>query len=244
MAARVLLILVLWAVENSSTAQNLVADLSSDEVAITTGFTGTELLLFGASGSKGDIVVTVMGPRRTEVVRRKQRVAGIWVNGAEVTFENAPAYYQLASSKPIEEIAPMKFLKKFQIGVEQINLETLSVKSDFELRKFREALIRNKKRLQLYSEQISDIILVRGSLFRSKIPFPANVPTGEYEVSVYLFKKGQLMEKNKTSLTVRKVGIEARIYDFAHQKSALYGILAIAVALVAGWFAGVIFRRS
>ena len=90
MAVRVFLILVIWAVEHSSTAQNLVADLSSDEVAITTGFTGTELLLFGASGSKGDIVVTVLGPRRSEIVRRKQRVAGIWVNGAEVTFENAP----------------------------------------------------------------------------------------------------------------------------------------------------------
>ena len=115
MAVRVFLILVIWAVEHSSTAQNLVADLSSDEVAITTGFTGTELLLFGASGAKGDIVVTVLGPRRSEIVRRKQRVAGIWVNGAEVTFEKTPAYYQLASNKPLKEIAAMEVLKKYQV---------------------------------------------------------------------------------------------------------------------------------
>src|SRR3546814_79845 len=60
--------------------QELVADLSDHEVAITTGFTGAELLLFGAVEGEGQIVVVVTGPRQTTTVRRKARVAGIWMN--------------------------------------------------------------------------------------------------------------------------------------------------------------------
>jgi hypothetical protein len=43
---------------------------------------------------------------------------------------------------------------------------------------------------------------------------------------------------------VRKVGLESQIYDFAHEQAAFYGVIAIAVALVAGWVAGAVFRRA
>ena len=43
---------------------------------LSTGFTGTELLLFGATEGHGDIVVTVVGPRSDEVVWRKEKWQG------------------------------------------------------------------------------------------------------------------------------------------------------------------------
>jgi hypothetical protein len=58
-------------------AQPLVFDLSSHLIAITTGFSGTELLLFGATEGEGDVIVTLRGPETTAVVRKKSRVAGI-----------------------------------------------------------------------------------------------------------------------------------------------------------------------
>ena len=74
MAARVLLILFVFAIAPQVHALRLAADLSSKEVAISTGFSGAELLLFGATEGYGDIVVTVLGPLRDEVFRRKPRV--------------------------------------------------------------------------------------------------------------------------------------------------------------------------
>jgi hypothetical protein len=41
--------------------QPLVADLSAHEISITTGFTGTELILFGATEGEGEVVVVVRG---------------------------------------------------------------------------------------------------------------------------------------------------------------------------------------
>ena len=227
----------------SAQSQRLAVDLSSSEVAISTGFTGAELLLFGATEGYGDIVVTVVGPRRDEVVRRKERLAGIWVNGASVTFKSAPVYYRIAASKPLNNITSSAILDQLQIGVAEIDLVTQSQRSAREVLDFREALIRNKKRLSLYSEDISDIKIIRDLLFRSTIPFPANVPTGDYEVNVHLFKDGKPVSQLTTSLPVRKVGLEARLYNFAHDQAPWYGAIAIVIALVAGWLAGVIFRR-
>ena len=227
-----------------ASSQSIVTDLSTREVAISTGFTGAELLLFGATEGFGDIVVTVVGPKRDEIIRRKERVAGIWVNGTSVTFQNAPAYYRTAASKPLSEIAAPEVLEKLQIGSSRIDLSTRSSRGAEAILEFREAFIRSKKRQALYSEDISDIKITRGRLFRSTIPFPVSVPIGTYEVTVHLFKHGRLVSSEKTPLTVQKVGLEAQIYDFAHDHAAWYGLIAIAIALVAGWLAGVIFRRA
>ncbi|MEE2996996.1 MAG: TIGR02186 family protein [Pseudomonadota bacterium] len=229
---------------SAAQSQRLAVDLSKSEVAISTGFTGTELLLFGATEGYGDIVVTVVGPRRGEVVRRKQRIAGIWVNQESVTFKSAPAYYRIAASKPLKQITSPAILDQLQIGVAEIDLVTQSRRPTKEVADFRDALIRNKKRLLLYSEDISDIKIVRDLLFRSTIPFPANVPTGDYEVTVHLFDAGKPISQVATSLPVRKVGLGAQLYSFAHAHAPWYGALAIVIALAAGWLAGVIFRRT
>ncbi|PPR10747.1 MAG: hypothetical protein CFH41_01322 [Alphaproteobacteria bacterium MarineAlpha11_Bin1] len=239
-----LFILFLLTFSSLAQSQRLAVDLSSSEVEISTGFNGAELLLFGATGGYGDIVVTVVGPRRDEVVRRKERIAGIWVNGSSVTFKSAPAYYRIAASKPLDDIASSDILDQLRIGVAEIDLVTQSPRPAREILNFREALIRNKKRLLLYSEDISDIKIIRDLLFRSTIPFPANVPTGDYEVNVHLFKNGKPVSQMTTSLPVRKVGLEARLYNFAHDQAPWYGAIAIVIALVAGWLAGVIFRRT
>ena len=225
-------------------AQRLVADLSSKEVAITTGFTGAQLLLFGATEGYGDVVIKVVGPRRDEIVRRKQRVAGMWVNGKSIIFNDAPAYYWMSASKALDKIASPAVLNRLQLGLKRLKLSSNSRDSINEIVNFRKALIRNKKRLNLYSRDVSDIKLVRGVLFRSTVPFPANVPIGEYLATVYLFKNGELVREDTTPVTVKKAGLEAKIFNFAHEQAPWYGATAILIALIAGWLAGVVFRKA
>ncbi len=225
-------------------AQSVVVDLSHREVAISTGFTGEELLLFGATEGSGDIVVTVTGPRREEVVRRKQRVAGIWVNGASITFPDAPAYYRVAASRPLADIAEAKDLRRLRIGPQSLALEARAPVDGDQVGEFRAAFIRNKQRLDLYGTRPGPITINSGRLFRTSISFPANVPTGEYQVAVFLFKDGRLVSLETTPLRVRKVGLEAKIFSFANEHAPWYGAIAIAIALLAGWLAGVVFRRN
>src|SRR3546814_6756500 len=62
----------------SAQAEELLVDISQHLVAITTGFTGADVLLFGVREGPGEIVVVVRGPHMSTTVRRKDRIAGIW----------------------------------------------------------------------------------------------------------------------------------------------------------------------
>ncbi|MEE8333104.1 MAG: TIGR02186 family protein [Alphaproteobacteria bacterium] len=225
-------------------ARPLIADLSSKQIKISTGFTGAQLLLFGSTDGAGDVVVVVRGPRRDEVVRRKERTGGIWINGRSIEFGGVPAYYHVASSRPLGAFANRNTLMEYRIGVATLNLPALSAAPDDLVREFRTALIRLKREGKLYSESPGGVTVMDGRLFRTEITFPATVPTGTYSAEVYLFRQGEPVGRSLTPITVRKVGLEAAIFEFAHRHAAIYGILAVIIALLAGWTAGVIFRRS
>jgi len=224
--------------------QELVADASRHLVAITTGFTGTEVLLFGATEGRGDVIIVVRGPTRNEVTRRKGRHGGIWINESEVTFANVPSYYWMASSKPIDKLLRPEALERHGIGVEHLALVTAKRVGEKELAGFREGLLRNKVRDGLFTTKPRDIAFLGDRLFRTTIYFPANVPTGPYTVQVFLVRDGRVAGAQTVPLNIAKVGIGADVYHFAHASSALYGIFAIAIALAAGLLAGVVFRKA
>lgn len=222
----------------------LMADLSSHLVAITSRFIGTDVLLFGATDGPGDIVVVVTGPMRDETVRRKKRVGPIWLNTDEVTLTAMPSYYRVVSSRPIEEFVPQALLTREQIGLENIRMLTADENIPLEeLAQFRSALIRLKTTQNLYAQGIGDINMMSNRLFRTDLHFPSNVPTGTYNVEVFLFRDGQVASAQIVPLNISKIGVGADIYDFAHNLAPLYGLLAVLLAAGAGWAASAVFRR-
>lgn len=226
-------------------ANSLVADLSQHLVAITTGFAGTEVLLFGAIEGAGDIVVVVRGPDQPVVMHRKSQVLGIWINTASMTFDRAPSFYSVASSRPLETVAPATVRARHEMGVDHLRLELPRAKASPNIAaEWRKGLIRNFQLLGLYGIKPGTVSFLGNQLFRTKIFLPANVPTGTYQVQVYLLQEGRVVSAQTTPLSVSKIGTEAVIYDFAYQESAWYGLIAIAVALMAGWFAHLAFRKS
>ena len=227
-----------------ASAQAVVADLSDHLIAVPAGFAGTKLLLFGAiEGEAADVVIVVGGPADQVMVRRKERMGGIWVNRHKLVFGGVPGFYRLASTRPLDEIASDRILARHGIGLDHIRMVNPKGENG-NLADFRTALIRNKKRQGLYPTETGQIAMLGNRLFRSDIFFPSNVPTGTYNVTVYLLRAGKVISAQTTPLVVSKIGIGARVYAFAHRHSALYGIVAIAIALFAGWFAGAAFKRT
>jgi uncharacterized protein (TIGR02186 family) len=246
---RLLLLLALAAVlppTDAPRAQPLVADLSQHLIAITTAFIGTQVVLFGVADRGDELAVTVQGPREDLVVRRKSRVAGIWVNRDRLAFRRVPTYYAVASTGPLEKIARPDVLAQLEIGTEYLDLEPVDA-AGYEISaiaSFRDALVRRKQEQRLYSREPAPITFIGDTLFRTTLIFPANVPPGIYQVQVFELKDGFAGDAQRSTLVVSKVGLEADIYDFAQQRASLYGLAAIALAVVSGWLAGVIFRRG
>jgi len=225
-------------------AQALVADLSDHLVAVTTGFAGAELLLFGAVEGEGDVVVVVRGPDERASVRRKERVLGVWVNSDELTIGDVPSFYAMATSKPLEQLAAERTLARHQIGVEHVRFQLPSGVARREAAEFQAALIRNKRRQGLYDLGMGKVDFLGGRLFRADVLLPSNVPTGTYLVTVFLLRQGEVVSAQTTPLEVSKVGLGARIYDIAHRHGAAYGLLAVSIAVAGGWIAGTVFRRD
>lgn len=228
----------------------IVADLSSHRVSITTGFTGTDLLLFGALDGRakqnGDVVVVITGPPKNAIVRLKERVAGIWVNTQSIEFKNAPSFYWLSSSRPLPEIASPEVLARLQFGVDNLDIRPTAeyrATSAEEQKAFREGLVRMRVKDGHYRDKTDGLSIVSRSLFRTRVMFPANVPTGVYNASVYLIRDGQAVHAQTTPLVVSKAGVGAEVYLFAHRQSAIYGIISIFIAVFAGWLAAAVFRK-
>ena len=243
-ALRLLATLLAVSFAGTASAQPLVADLSNHLIAMTTGFSGAELLLFGAVEDEGDVVVVVRGPKEDILVRRKERIGVIWVNRTSLQFSDVPSYYALATNRPLDEIAPRTVRMRNEIGISGVRLRPSDPGVDKQTAKiFRRALIRNKRNAGLYKEEAGTVKFLGKRLFRTTITFPSTTPTGTYFVTVYLVRNGNVVSAQSTPLNVSKIGLEARIFQAAHQHSALYGVFAILMALFAGWLAGAVFRR-
>ncbi len=225
-------------------ALELVADLSDHLIAITTGFTGADVLLFGAIDGEGDVVVVIQGPRMQKVVRRKGRVAGIWVNQADMVFDEVPGFYAVAATAPPEEIVRESVRIRHEIGPDAIRMVPPENAAPDVVAQFRAALIRSLQTRELFSREPLAIAFVGTRLFRVDVRFPATAPTGAYTVATYLIRDGEVAAAEINPLVVSKVGFEAAVFDFAHNKPFAYGLLAIVIAMVAGWIASVVFRKG
>jgi uncharacterized protein (TIGR02186 family) len=244
MSRALLLLLVLLAWGPPARAEGLVADLTSHLIAITTGFTGASVVLFGATDGPGDIVVTVRGPDREFTVRRKSRVAGIWVNTKEMTFVRVPSFYAVAASRPIGEILPPATAAFYRLGVENLKLEADASVPSAAAEVFRDALERKQRQAGLFVSRLGKVDFLGERLFRATISFPANVPTGTYLVEVLLVRDKDVVSGQTTPLVVSKVGVDAAVYEFSVRQPGFYGAIAVLTAMVAGWLASLPLRGA
>jgi uncharacterized protein (TIGR02186 family) len=238
----VLFALILLTALPAAAQAPMVADISERRIGIDSGFKGTELLLFGSLSEPGDVVIVIKGPAQELTVRRKSRIAGVWVNAESLTFEDAPGFYVVASNRPLAEIASDRVMRRHEIGIDNLRLtaaEELEPNDPY---------VKAIKRLRfengLYREEPSGVSIRDGQLYRTEIAFPANVPVGPYTTQIFLFQDGRVVAAETSPILIDKSGLERAIYSFAHSWPFLYGIIAVIVAGFAGWAAAQIFRKG
>ena len=239
---RALLVLSPLCWGSAARAEGLVADLTSHLVAITTGFTGASVVLFGATDGPGDVIVAVRGPEREMTVRQKSRVAGIWVNTQQVTFGNLPSFYAVAASRPVADILSPAAAAFYRLGIANLKLAASTPAPSVVVDAFRTALERTQQEAGLYVERMGKVDFLGERLFRTTITFPSNVPTGTYLVEVFLVRDKDVVSGQTTPLVVSKVGVDATVFEFSTRQPGFYGAIAVLTAVVAGWLASLPFR--
>jgi uncharacterized protein (TIGR02186 family) len=230
--------------------EEIVADLSQRQVPITADFDGSELILYGAVKRETPIsiteplsvIITVSGPSKPVTVRRKEKVAGIWINTDAVEIDSAPSFYAIATSRPLDQILSDTEDLRYKISIPRAIRSVGAPQHVMDSHEFTNALMRIRAANGSYQARPSTVAFFDQTLFKTAVTLPANLTEGTYKVTLYLTRDRHVITSYTTNLAVQKVGLERFLYRLAHDRPLVYGLLSIFIAIAAGWGASAIFR--
>jgi uncharacterized protein (TIGR02186 family) len=229
------------------TSAGLPAAVAEDQVSVGSDYQGAVIRVFGVNPDRrgrGDIVVVVRGPNQPATVMRKRRVYGLWVNGDPVTFSQAPAFFAVLSPRPLREIVRPGDIWNYELDPAASAVLAGETPPDSDPSEYRAALVRLRRAQGLYLQPRGGLTVYPGGLFRAVVQLPANAPIAQYVADAYVFRNGRLISSQRIPISVARVGVERRIHDLATNASLVYGIVAVLMALGAGYAAAFFFRRN
>ena len=227
----------------------LVPEVSQPRVEVRQGFTGTELLLFGAilnpdgtrAGRDYDLVVVLKGATRSIVLREKQRVAGMWLNAASAEFRSAPSFYAVASSRPVAKVVDDKTAAIYELGLQWLQLSPIGAYDQAKQDRFAAGLVEMMARQGFYKEDPLGVSVRDQVLYQARIALPSSVQTGTYTAETFAITHGRVVASATARVEVRKIGFERLVAQFADREGVFYGRLAVAVSVGMGALAGRLF---
>jgi len=230
-------------------AEEVVAGLSQNRVAITARFDGSEILVFGAIKRDApvpedpfEVTVVIAGPSTPITVRRKDNQMGIWVNTDAVQIDAAPSFYAIATSSSFDQTLSDEEDTRNRVSIDRVIREVNVPPGITDPDAFLDALVRLRTQNGIYQFNEYAVQLSEKTLFRTAIALPANLTEGIYRARIFLTRDGEVIDKYETWIDVSKVGLERWLFNLAHEQPFAYGILALVIAVISGWGASEIVR--
>ncbi len=228
-------------------AKPIVSGISTNEINIDTDFHGAKILLFGAKGDAGNIIIAVRGPKKSFLVTKKEKLMGIWYNGARVRFNDSNSFYSLFSTfhnQPANDQEDFEsLLASLELGKNNLTFLTENESNQGQNKEFKLQLIERLEKNKLYLDGINKVEFLDETLFKIMLDFPKNITRGVYTVEIYLINEGGLASFQAIPIYVNQVGFSAKVLDYAYQESFLYAIATILIAIVVGYLANYLFVR-
>ena len=220
-------------------------DISENNIKIETNCIGKEVIIFGILYDDQETIMTIKGPEKNALIQKKERILGFWFNTKKITYNQIPSIFFIASSNEIEDILPTSTIIKEELSFDYLLENKTSQRnfiSDISLDTWKSNFVRIKKKKNLFKEY--EIENIDNKLFQTRIFFPAKSIPGEYKVNLYQIKDNLILNNKEKVITLKKSGIGNQIYNFAHKNAAAYGLFAIIFAVLSGFLAATLFRRS
>ena len=219
-------------------------DISEDNIKIETNFIGKEVIIFGILNDDQETILTIKGPEKNAIIQKKERILGFWFNTKQITYNQIPSIFFIASSRNIKDILPTSTIIKEELSFDYLFENKLSQRnfiSDVSLDTWNNNFVRIKKNKNLFKEYKVDKI--ENKLFQTRFFFPAKSIPGEYKVNVYQIKNNIILNNKEKIINLKKSGLGSQIYNFANNNAAAYGLFTIIFAVLSGFLAATLFRR-
>ncbi len=233
----------------STAAAQDVALTSVEPRAIQIGalYNGTTLTAKGSLPADSEAIVRFMGASCEFHMKEKGKVGGImWMNLDSITFIGAPGVCLVSSAVDFNHLeanggASIRVLWLSGLkGSVQIEASGDGHENAFE------EFLKLKQKEGLYREMLGNISYESASeghkTFVAEIPIPSRLTPGSYTVELDAVRNGEIIARAEQPVSVKLVGFPALLSTLAFGHSALYGILATIIALLAGLGIGLIFQ--
>jgi uncharacterized protein (TIGR02186 family) len=244
------IVLIVGGFAGSASAM-LTAKANHDHITIDFFYNGSTVGIKGLSDPGRDLVIKITSPEGHQVLKKKGKVAGVlWMNTGTLTFENTPNFYEVFSTKQIEDILAPAEQEKYTIGYRALEKHVAlrsSAGEDDKAQWFGE-FVKFKESSKLYRTE-------DGKIEKSVLPdgheeyyiltqWPYQAAPGEYTVTVYAVQDGKVVEQAESQVKVEQVGMVKTLATMARDSAAVYGFLSVGIALSAGFGVGMVFRKG
>jgi uncharacterized protein (TIGR02186 family) len=228
----------------------LTTDVNNDQIDINLNYNGSTVIVNGDTDAGSDVVIKITGDEEQEKLKTKDKIAGVfWMNTDEENFSSIPSFYYLRSTTDPKAILSPEELASNGIGYEALahngKIEP-PPSPDLGVRLFSD-FFKYKEDQMKYSQAVGGIeTSTTGSVLHYETVFdwPYQAKPGTYQVTVYSVKDGRIIDTTTGEVRVEEAGVVKTLSDLAKDNGGLYGLLAIGVAVTAGFGVGVVFRKG
>ena len=229
----------------------LTAKANHDHITIDFFYNGSSVSVKGISDPGRDLVIKIASPDGHQVLKQKGKVAGmLWMNVGILTFENTPNFYEVFSTRHIDDMLAKEEQKKYTLGYKALeeHAELKPSTSAQEKSQWFGEFVKFKEASKLYKAEdgkIETTVLPDGhEQYYILTQWPYQATPGAYTVTVYAVKDGKVVEQAESQVTVEQVGMVKTLATMARESAAVYGFLSVGIALTAGFGVGMIFRKG
>jgi uncharacterized protein (TIGR02186 family) len=229
----------------------LTAKANHDHITIDFFYHGSTVSVRGEADPNTDLVIKMTSPEGHQVLKQKGKVGGLlWMNVGQLKFEQTPNFYEVFSTKKLDDILSREEMEKNVIGYPALakHVEITPVANEEEKTKWFDEFVKFKEDAHVYTISAGKITTTTKADGRQEYyiltDWPYQAAPGDYLVTVYAVKDNKVVEQVEAKVLVEQVGLVKTLATMAKNSPAIYGFLSIGVALGAGVGVSLVFRKG
>jgi hypothetical protein len=230
-------------------ALSMAIQLTPEQINIGTTFNGRTITVTGEIGQDEEAVIQIIGTDTEAHFKQTGKVGGLlWMTVAHFSLAGAPSAYFVYLPETISSWHQSKSSQWAQLKLgydtlaDNIVIEPEQEHKDVVFSDF----LKLKTAHELY-QLVDNGVHYKNSAngrkaFEAEIRIPADIPRETYTVKVLKIKDGIIADQETAELHVKLQGFPLFISNMAYNRSLLYGILSVLIAIGAGLFMGTVFK--
>ncbi|HZP02692.1 MAG TPA: TIGR02186 family protein [Terriglobia bacterium] len=228
-----------WLGFPSALAQESRPRVIPETVRMGAFYGGAAVRVEGVSRSGENVIILVRGAKVKEVFNKVGRVGPIWVTTGKVTISDVPSLLLVFSPEPVGTCLTRAAIDKYGLDLpalkKQMHVESKTgdydrIADDYFVYKIKRGTYQMDNRGIQQGQPDKN-----GTPYRLDFTLPKSAGPGQYEIKVLECRSHEVVRNSDLSFKVVEVGFPALIAWLAMEHSSAYGIIAVAVAMIAGF---------